>query len=109
MYAAGNLWSCFIEVFIVFYLFYFCIFSPVGTALKHYEQGRCSETENTALRGIFGPKREKRVGAPENCIIIGFLIGTLHRTGDYVKVRWVKTRDTNGRIEKCIQVYCEYI
>jgi len=37
--------------------------------------------------------------------MIGFLIGILHRTGDYVKVGWVKTRDTSGRNEKHMQVY----
>jgi len=82
---------------------YFYSPPPVGTAIKHYE------TENSALRGIFGPKREEGVGAPEHCIMIGFLIGSLHRTGDYVNVRWVKTRDTNGRNEKRMQVYCENI
>ena len=39
--------------------------------------------------------------------MMGFLIGILHRTGDYVKVRWVKTRDTNGRNEKRMEVYFE--
>jgi len=91
-----------------FYYFLFILyFPPVGTAINNYEQGRCSETENSTLRGIFGPKREEGVGTPENCIMIGFLIGTLHRTGDYVKVRWVKTRDTNGRNEKRTHVYCK--
>jgi len=37
--------------------------------------------------------------------MIGFLIGILHRTGDYVKVGLVKTRDTSGRNEKHMQVY----
>jgi hypothetical protein len=87
MNGAGNLWSCFIEflsffIYFIFLFFYFFYIFPVGTAMKHYEQGRCSETENSALRGIFGPKREEGVGTPENCIMIGFLIGTLHRTGD---------------------------
>jgi hypothetical protein len=78
------------------FILFFCSPTPVGTAIKYYEQGRCSETWNSALRGIFGPKREEGIGAAGNCIMIGFLIGTLHLTCGHVKVRWVKPRDTNG-------------
>lgn len=87
--------------------FFIFLFFSVGRAINHYEQGRYSETENSALRGIFGPKREEGIGAPENCIMIVFVNGTLHLTGDYMKVRWVKARDTNGRNEKRMQVYFE--
>jgi hypothetical protein len=56
----------------------------VGTAIKHYEHGRCSDSENPTLWGIFGPKREEGTGTLQNCIMIGFLILTLHQTGDYM-------------------------
>ena len=37
--------------------------------------------------------------------MIGFLIGIIRRTGDYVKVGWVKKRDASVRNEKRMQVY----